>query len=175
MGMSEVSVWVLIRRYDKMESENDILQTNLQCFSVLSGLTLDELKRSVYQWANVEIDDTKVIKIRRFDSNLIPLSTLLRGSRKEKPFIIDVVNVHQFCPVEKRTIPPGYVDALQSKLYNLEKRVILAETLIPDMATSHIQALEATVNQLINCVSFLDRRLDELVPHHLKAQIESTT
>ncbi|KAK2589347.1 hypothetical protein KPH14_007892 [Odynerus spinipes] len=125
MGVSEINMWILIRRYDQIESENDKLQTSLNCFTVVPGLTLDELRISIYYWVGIEKNNNKVLKIRRYDNNLIPLSSLLRGSQKDKPFIIDVVGVHQFCPVEERSLPPGYIDAFKSKLASLEKRVMM--------------------------------------------------
>lgn len=173
MGISEINLWVLIRRYDQLESEEDVtdLESSLRRVTLPSGSTLDELKTSIYSWIGVEEDSTRVLKIRRHDNNLIPLSSLLSGSSKDKPFIIDIVRVHQFCPVEKRTIPPGYIDALKSKLANLEKRVMAAECALPEVASAHIQAVEEAASQLATCVGFLDRRLDELVPTDWKYQI----
>ncbi|XP_035728788.1 uncharacterized protein LOC118444533 isoform X1 [Vespa mandarinia] len=173
MGVSEISMWILIRRYDQIESENDTLQTTLNCFTVVPGVTLDELRISIYYWAGIEKDNNKVLKIRRYDNNLIPLSSLLRGSHKDKPFIIDVVGVHQFCPIEERSLPPGYLDAFKSKLANLEKRVMMVESFLPNMTSSHTRAVETMVTQLTNCVNFLDHRLDELAPQSWKSQIQS--
>ncbi|KAF7385874.1 hypothetical protein HZH68_013211 [Vespula germanica] len=173
MGVSEINMWILIRRYDQIESENDTLQTTLNCFTVVPGVTLDELRISIYYWAGIEKDNNKVLKIRRHDNNLIPLSSLLRGSHKDKPFIIDVVGVHQFCPVEERSLPPGYLDAFKSKLANLEKRVMMVESFLPNMTSSHTRAVETMVTQLTNCVNFLDHRLDELAPQCWKSQIQS--
>ncbi|XP_043492573.1 uncharacterized protein LOC122517996 isoform X2 [Polistes fuscatus] len=138
MGVSEINMWILIRRYDQIEKDN-----------------------------------SKVLKIRRHDNHLIPLSSLLKGSQKDKPFIIDVVGVHQFCPVEERSLPPGYLDAFKSKLTNLEKRVMMVESFLPNMTSSHMRAVETMITQLTNCVNFLDRRLDELTPKCLKSQIQS--
>ncbi|KAL2731309.1 uncharacterized protein V1478_004854 [Vespula squamosa] len=84
MGVSEINMWILIRRYDQIESENDTLQTTLNCFTVVPGVTLDELRISIYYWAGIEKDNNKVLKIRRYDNNLVPLSSLLRGSNKDK-------------------------------------------------------------------------------------------
>ncbi|XP_033220283.1 uncharacterized protein LOC117174933 [Belonocnema kinseyi] len=175
MGISEISLWVLIRRYDLLETGCDIdeLETSFRRFTLPSGSTLDELKSSIYSWIEIEEDTSRVFKIRRHDNNLIPLSSLLSGSSKDKPFIIDIVRVHQFCPVEKRTIPPGYIDALRSKLTNLETRVIEAENSLPQVASAHIQAVKEAASQLANCVGFLDRRVDELSPPQWKAQLNS--
>ncbi|XP_034948554.1 uncharacterized protein [Chelonus insularis] len=174
MGMSEIQTWLLIRRYDKLESDSSKLQTSLQPLTLSPGLLGEELKSAIFRLIDVEDDNTRVLKIRRQDSNLIPLSTLLNGSTPEKPFIVDVAGVHQFCPVERRSIPPSYVDALQSKLNNLEKRIELAETAVPDLTNAHIHAVEDAAAQLTNCVNFLDRRLDELVPSAWKSQLNST-
>ncbi|XP_015597600.1 uncharacterized protein LOC107268890 [Cephus cinctus] len=173
MGMNEISIWILIRRYDCLESDSDELQSSVHHFTLVPRLTFDDLKLSVFCWIGVEDDGSRVLKIRNYDNKLIPLSALLNGSKQEKPFIIDVVRVHQFCPAKKRSVPPGYIEAIKSKLGDLEKRVILAENSFPVVTSSHIQALEAEAFQLANCVSFLDRRLDELAPAHWKSQIGS--
>ncbi|XP_015114285.1 uncharacterized protein LOC107039274 [Diachasma alloeum] len=164
MGMSEINTWVLIRRYDKLESEQANLQTNLQLFTLTPNIVSDELRASIFRWIDAKDDGTKVLKIRRHDNNLVPLSTLINGSTREKPFIIDVVAVHQFCPVEGRTILPDYIEALRSSFYNLDNRVKLVEQAIPNLTTSQMKAFEDTVSHISNCVSFLDRRLDELAP-----------
>lgn len=172
MGISEIGLWVLIRRYDQLES-GDVIDglEELHHVNLSSGSTFDELKSSIYSSIGMEEDCSKVLKIRRHDNNLIPFTSLLSGSSKDKPFIIDIVRVHQFCPVEKRTIPPGYIDVLKLKLTNLEERVMAVETSLPEVASTHIQAVEEAASQLATCVEFLDRRLDELSPPHWRAQI----
>ncbi|XP_020710682.1 uncharacterized protein LOC105690564 isoform X2 [Athalia rosae] len=173
MGMSKITVWVLIRRYDRLESENDKLQATLEQVTLEPELTFDDLKMTLFCLVGIEDDGSKVLKIRRHDNNLIPFSALLDGSSEDKPFLVDVVRVHQYCSPKERSIPPGYVEALALKLNNLEKRVILVEKEVPELETLQIAAIEDAANQLSNCVSFLDRRLDELSPPHWKLQIGS--
>lgn len=60
------------------------LESSLRRVTLPSGSTLDELKTSIYSWIGVEEDSTRVLKIRRHDNNLIPLSSLLSGSSKDK-------------------------------------------------------------------------------------------
>lgn len=176
MGMTEISTWVLIRRYDQIDSENKDAppRSTLRRLGLPANATLDETKSLIYRWIGLEQDGTTVLKIRRHDGNLVPVSALLNGSRKDKPIIIDVVNVHQFCPVQKRNIAPGYIDALKSKLQILEKRVVMAETALPEVANARIRAMEETASQIVSCVSFLDRRLDELAPPDWREQFKST-
>ncbi|XP_011302854.1 uncharacterized protein [Fopius arisanus] len=173
MGMSEINTWVLIRRYDKLESEHTNLQTTLQLFTLTPNMVSEELKSSIFRWIGVEDDGSKFLKIRRHDNNLIPFSTLLSGATRDKPFIIDVVAIHQFCPVEQRTILPDYIDALRSSFYNLDNRVKLVEQAMPNLTTCQMQAFEETVSHISNCVSFLDRRLDELAPPIWRNQAKS--
>ncbi|KAK0089546.1 hypothetical protein PV326_004444 [Microctonus aethiopoides] len=173
MGMSEINTWVLIRRYDKLGDDNTNLQTSLERLTFTPGLIIDDVKSLIFKFIDVEDDGTKVLKIRRHDNNLIPLSTLLNGSTQKMPFIIDVVCVHQFCPVERRTVLPSYIDALNSKFTNLEQRIEFAETTLPDVTNGHINAMKDIAVQLANCVDFLDRRLDELAPAAWKSQLES--
>ncbi|KAG8040357.1 hypothetical protein G9C98_000928, partial [Cotesia typhae] len=103
------------------ESDTAKLQTSLQKLTLSHDMTSNELKSSICRSIDVDDDGSRVFKIRRFDNNLIPLSTLLSESSPERPFIIDVVRVHQYCPVETRTILPSYIDALQAKFKDLEK------------------------------------------------------
>lgn len=69
-----------------LESEDDVkdLETTLRRVTLPSGSTLDELKSSIYSWIGVEEDSSRVLKIRRHDNNLVPLSSLLSGSTKDK-------------------------------------------------------------------------------------------
>ncbi|KAH0555478.1 uncharacterized protein LOC123262500 [Cotesia glomerata] len=174
MGMKEINTWVLIRRYDKLESDTAKLQTSLQKLTLSHDMISDELKSLICRSIDVDDDGSRVFKIRRFDNNLIPLSTLLNGSSPERPFIIDVVEVHQYCPVETRTILPSYIDALQAKFKDLEKRVKLAETALPNLNDNHVKSVEDAATQLSTCLHFLDRRLDELIPASWQSQINSS-
>ncbi|XP_046421501.1 uncharacterized protein [Neodiprion pinetum] len=174
MGISKIRVCVQIRRYDLLEGENDKLQTILQQVTLEPELTFDDLRLALFCLVGIEDDGSRVLKIRRHDNNLIPVSTLLNGSSKDKPFIVDVVRIHQYCLPKERSIPPGYVEALSLKLNNLEKRMILVENELPELEALRIAAIEDAASQLGSCVNFLDRRLDELAPPHWKAQIGSS-
>lgn len=147
-----------------LDNENGQLQSCRQKLTLTSGIGSDELKNLIFRLIDIPDDGNRVLKIRRYDNNLIPQSTLLNGSTNEKPFIIDVVQVHQYCPVERRQILPGYIDALRETFYSVEKRVMIAEKTLPSLNDTQRQAVENTISQLSNCVSFLDRRLDELSP-----------
>lgn len=48
-----------------------------------------------------------------------------------------------------------------------------AEKALPDITAAHIRAVEDATSQLANCLSFLDRRLDELAPADWRTQISS--
>ncbi|XP_043271368.1 uncharacterized protein [Venturia canescens] len=172
MGVSEINTWVLIRRYDKL-AENDTakLESNLHELNLTTGIFSDDLRAMLFRLIDGEDDGSRVLKIRRQDNNLIPLSTLLNGSAKDKPFLIDVVGIHQFCPVEKRTVLPGYIEALRVKLDSLEQRVLLAEKTVPTLTEARLQAVEDATSKLANCVSFLDRRLDELAPPDWRTRV----
>ncbi|XP_012276238.1 uncharacterized protein LOC105697467 [Orussus abietinus] len=169
MGISEVSVWALIRRYDQLECNADDVQSCLCHLMLELNLSFEDLKFRIYRCIGIEDNGSRVIKVRQYNNSLVPLFALLNGSRKDRPFVIDVVNVHQFCPVEKRTVLPDYMDALKSKLHNLENRILLAEKTIPEVASTHSESIEEAATQLSGCVSYLDRRLDELAPFQWKA------
>lgn len=52
-------------------------------------------------------------------------------------------------------------------------QVMMVESFLPNMTSSHTRAVETMVTQLTNCVNFLDHRLDELTPQCWKSQIQS--
>lgn len=133
----------------------------------------DDIKSCVFQAINLPDDGKRVLKFRRHDNNLVPHSTLLSGSTKEKPYIIDVVLVHQFCPVESRTIPEEYVDAFRKTCENIEKRVEIVEQTLPNLSEIKKQKITETIEEMSNLVSFLNRRIDELTPPEWKKQIDS--
>ncbi|XP_053594519.1 uncharacterized protein LOC103570291 isoform X2 [Microplitis demolitor] len=162
------------RQLGYQESDAAKLQTSLQKLTLGHNLIPDELKSVIYRSIDIEDDSSRVLKVRRFDNNLIPMSTLLNGSSSEKPFIIDVVGVHQFCPVESRTILPSYIDAIQSKFTDLENRVKSAETSLPNLNDKYVKSIEDAATELSTCLHFLDRRLDELIPNSWQSQLNSS-
>lgn len=74
----------MIKKLYFAEPENTNVEESLQQVTLSTGLTFDELKNLVYSWANVDECNTRVLKIRRYDHNLVPLSSLLHGSTQER-------------------------------------------------------------------------------------------
>jgi hypothetical protein len=67
-----------------IESNSKMVENTLRQVMIPSTLTFAELKSTIYSWVNVEENNSKIVKLRRYDNNLIPLSTLLQGSSEQK-------------------------------------------------------------------------------------------
>ncbi|XP_058808216.1 uncharacterized protein LOC131673879 [Phymastichus coffea] len=165
--MSDINkdLWFVIQRTDIHGLSN----INYESMSVQKTLlpphsTFEELKSIVFSKEKIEDNNSKIIKLRKYDNTLIPYSFLLQGCTKDKPFIIEIVNIHQFCQPDKRTISLDYVEAIKSKIIELEKRITALEKKMPNIAAIHNQKIEETVTQISNLITFLNRRVDELTP-----------
>ncbi|XP_031788983.1 uncharacterized protein LOC107982113 isoform X6 [Nasonia vitripennis] len=172
MGMTDKNLWILIRYYNYKESDQNNIESLLRQVTLPSVFTFTELKSAIYSWANIKENQSHVIKLRRYDNSLVPLSALFQGSSKEKPFLMDVVKFHQFCTANIQSVSPDYTSIFKSKLEDLEKRVVAIETAIPDLAVNQIRTVQNAVDKLANCVAYLDRRLEELAPADWKSQLD---
>lgn len=75
------------------ESDTAKLQTSLQKLTLSHDMISDELKSSICRSIDVDDDGSRVFKIRRFDNNLIPLSTLLSESSPERYRLLIIIRV----------------------------------------------------------------------------------
>ncbi|XP_031788984.1 uncharacterized protein LOC107982113 isoform X7 [Nasonia vitripennis] len=107
----------------KTESDQNNIESLLRQVTLPSVFTFTELKSAIYSWANIKENQSHVIKLRRYDNSLVPLSALFQGSSKEKPFLMDVVKFHQFCTANIQSVSPDYTSIFKSKLEDLEKRI----------------------------------------------------
>ncbi|OXU31775.1 hypothetical protein TSAR_006773 [Trichomalopsis sarcophagae] len=84
MGMTDKNLWILIRYYNYKESDQNNIESLLRQVTLPSVFTFTELKSAIYSWANIKENQSYVIKLRRYDNSLVPLSALFQGSSKEK-------------------------------------------------------------------------------------------
>lgn len=66
------------------EHETGKIESNLHRLTLTSGSVAEDLRSIVFELIGMEDDGSRVLKIRRQDNNLIPLSTLLNGSSRNK-------------------------------------------------------------------------------------------
>lgn len=65
----------------------------------------------------------------------------------------------------------AYLDAIRLKIASMESRIAQAELLIPQLQWRRQAHMDDTVNTLSYRVSFLNRRIDELVPEEWKLKM----
>lgn len=174
MGVESVTSWVTVRRYDQLDSRcNDVSQSPPLAMDLQHNFSFADLKCHVRTCLGLPEDGEVVMKLRRTDGTLLPLSCLLVGSSETEPFILDVVRIHQNTPACVRSaVPPPYIETVRSKLRCLEQRVERVESLIPELRSRRQASVERVLNQLASKVYFLDKRLDELVPPEWKGQLQ---
>lgn len=184
MAANFVWIWIKIRRLDQQfESGSSEVPESLQQVLLPHVTEFEELKSMVYSWPGLTVDAQKVIKVRRHDGFLIPLSALYQGSTKEKPFILDVVNFYQSSLKRKENekesekkeasaTEKDLKEAFEHKLDQLEKRIQAAEKRSEDSIESHEEDIAESAKKLSETIDFLSRRIDELTPSEWKDQLK---
>lgn len=69
----------------------------------------------------------------------------------------------------------AYIDSVCQKLRNMESRIVKAELLLPQLEWRRQAHMEETVNNLSSRVSFLNRRVDELLPAQWRSKMPQKT
>lgn len=65
----------------------------------------------------------------------------------------------------------AYLDAIRQKIASMESRINQAELLVPQLQWRRQAHMDDTVSMLSYRVSFLNRRIDELVPEEWKTKM----
>ena len=60
---------------------------------------------------------------------------------------------------------------IKCKTCKFLKQVFAIEVAIPNIESSHLNAVEDAANKLANCIGFIDKRFDDLTPQEWKAKI----
>lgn len=176
MGLDSVTAWVIVRRYDEIEStaKDSLVKTMPIAMKLKQNSNFNELKSQIRSWLGLP-EHGIVIKLRRKDEKLVTLTLLLEGSTEQNPFILDIARIHQNSPISPRlALSPSYVESVRSKINCLEKRVERVEMLVPEFQSRRMATIEQTMQQLSTKVNFLDKRLDELAPVEWKAQFHQS-
>ncbi|XP_018325405.1 uncharacterized protein LOC108737188 [Agrilus planipennis] len=158
-------VSVNVRRYDLIENPS-ITFAELELNETMDyNLIKGEIKKQL------NISDELTIKVRNGRNVLLPLSNLIQGSNSSNgSFFLDILKIHHNVPTVKRSIhlQDAYLDAIKQKVHSVESRLAHAEQLVPQLRWHHQTRIEETVHNLSTKVSFLDRRIDELMPAQWK-------
>ncbi|XP_017768971.1 PREDICTED: uncharacterized protein LOC108557096 [Nicrophorus vespilloides] len=166
--MELIHVPVKVRRFDLSDSpdfEADELELE-------SGIEYSMLKKRMREYFGIAEDEAKVIKIRNKDYVLVPMMNLLNEDDTQSPFIIDITATS--LANESNLLQDAYVDAVRQKFRNMESRISQAEVLLPQLQWRRQSHLDGTVSSLSSKVSFLNRRIDELMPSKWKSKMPAT-
>ncbi|PSN36801.1 hypothetical protein C0J52_19386 [Blattella germanica] len=174
MGVESPTCWVIVRRYDELDSNmGKVSESQPLPITLQQDSSFASIKSQVKTWLGISEKHEVVMKLRRIDGTLMPFSSLLCGSTQAEPFILEIARVHQNTPASPRTpFSPSYIETVQSKLKYLEQRVEQVESSIPKLQSQRQASIEQTINQLGTKVHFLDKRLDELVPQEWKDRVQ---
>jgi hypothetical protein len=183
MEANKVTVRCKIRRYDNSGENNKYgeLSRNIS-FLGLPEITektvelntaseYNDLKREIQNICQISPEDNKVIKLRRDDEVLVPLSFLLESTDPDKYFYIDICKINYANKATASLLQDAYIDSVCQKLRNMESRIVKAELLLPQLEWRRQAHMEETVNSLSNRVSFLNRRVDELLPAQWRSKM----
>ncbi|GJQ86266.1 hypothetical protein Trydic_g8963 [Trypoxylus dichotomus] len=167
---SKVNAHLHVRRYDHTENP----KPKYVCIELDKDINYQALKREMDEFFGITKEDKKVIKIRNKDGVLIPMTEILKGNDINNPFIIDISRIHHTIPLAKNNanlLQDAYLDAIRQKIASMESRINQAELLVPQLQWRRQAHMDDTVNTLSYRVSFLNRRVDELIPEEWKAKM----
>ncbi|XP_065157593.1 uncharacterized protein [Atheta coriaria] len=165
-----IKIPVYIRRYDLFEEpEEELLE-----FELDPNMPYAELRSEIQSYFNISPEDPKVIKVRNKDYVLVPLTDMLTQSRDHSPYTIDVNKITRANESKVSMLHDAYIDAVKQKLQCMESRISQAEVLLPQLQWSRQTHLDQTVSKLSTRVSFLNRRVDELMPPEWKSKMPET-
>ncbi|XP_044258882.1 uncharacterized protein LOC123007571 [Tribolium madens] len=169
MNSNKVVIKLKIRRYDTAFPE-----ITEKIIEVDPDLEYNALKKEIQDICEVGPEDNKVIKLRRDDEVLVPLSFLLESNDPDKYFYIDICKINYANKATASLLQDAYIDSVCQKLRNMESRIVKAELLLPQLEWRRQAHMEETVDSLSNRVSFLNRRFDELLPAQWRSKMPQT-
>ncbi|XP_031788982.1 uncharacterized protein LOC107982113 isoform X5 [Nasonia vitripennis] len=148
----------------KTESDQNNIESLLRQVTLPSVFTFTELKSAIYSWANIKENQSHVIKLRRYDNSLVPLSALFQGSSKEKPFLMDVVKFHQFSllTAEAKAFSPRLASLALIRCF-LSKLLVSSFTISVFIGVSYVMFSTCLIKRINARISFF-HSLFNLVP-----------
>ncbi|KAK9751310.1 hypothetical protein QE152_g5078 [Popillia japonica] len=163
----KVNAHLHVRRYDQTENP----RPKYVCVELEKEVDYQTLKKEMDAYFGITKDDKKVIKIRNKDGVLIPMMEILKGNDINSPFIIDISRIHHSTKNNVNLLQDAYLDAIRQKIASMESRINQAELLVPQLQWRRQAHMDDTVSMLSYRVSFLNRRIDELVPEEWKTKM----
>lgn len=148
-----------IRRFD-LSDNPDIQKVDVE---IEKNIDYPEIKQKIQNACKLTSMDNKVIKIRNTENVLIPYSFLTEDDISTD-LIVDVSKTSHVVSSNNALTKEAYMKSLQSRLQIMETRLEQAELFLPHLEWKRQSYMEETVNQMLNKVSFLSRRFDELAP-----------
>ncbi|XP_057366873.1 uncharacterized protein LOC130687712 isoform X2 [Daphnia carinata] len=153
--MRNKELWFQIRLLsNKLREDHSISDGGVVCVSIPAQTSTLQLKYQVYRQLNLVhiVDDEKVVfKLRDPSGALIPLSNQLESNDSARPFILEVVDIHQHIEATDWQTPDiNRTENLTSQIGSLNDRVEDLEHRMDDLSEDYADKLAEELQFLSN-------------------------
>ncbi|XP_052808500.1 uncharacterized protein LOC128237208 [Mya arenaria] len=151
-------IWIRLKRKDIGE-ENC---SGVFCVEISFGQSSQEIKEEISSTCSLCDLKNVVYKLRNHRGSLVPLTWNLAANSSSRPYLLEIVRVHQNIKPKPRSITIKSVnDTVKEKLTDIMSRIEKLENASPALKEKRNDKIDMEMKKVEQTLEFLDRRMHD--------------
>ncbi|KAL4232846.1 hypothetical protein ACF0H5_007533 [Mactra antiquata] len=158
MAVEMKKIWIAVKRTDLGEDDT----SSLHCIDILENQSGQQIKHSILKSCNLCHNDPIVVKLRNHRGSLMPITWNIPANNLSKPYILEVVQVHQNVKARPRSVKiKNFNEATKEKISDIIKRIEKLEGAAPELKDKRNDRINKEMKEVEQMLEFLAKRMQD--------------
>ncbi|XP_060574696.1 uncharacterized protein LOC132732316 [Ruditapes philippinarum] len=151
-------IWLRLKRLDTGDDGNGMVH----CIDISEDQSGKQIKETILQSCDLCNIKNIVLKLRNQRGSLIPITWNVSANSSSRPYVLEVVKVHQNIQAQPRSIKiKNYNETTREKLTEITKRIEKLEAAAPDLKQRRNDKINREMKEVEQMLEFLGKRLKD--------------
>ncbi|XP_053397617.1 uncharacterized protein LOC128556448 [Mercenaria mercenaria] len=157
-AVGKKKIWIRSKRIDK----GDVSGGEVYCIDINENQSGQQIKETILQTCDLCNHNNIVLKLRNHRGSLIPITWNLSANPSTRPYILEVVRIHQNIKAQPRSVKiKSYNETTKEKLTDITRRIEKLEAAAPELKQRRNDKINKEMKEVEQMLEFLAKRMED--------------